>query len=71
MTINARNIVPGKAINQITYMFLGNMRLRKEDKSVHIQSHYLEVVRASASRPSRSASPRRSTTTWKTSAPTR
>ena len=42
MTINARNIVPGKAINQITYMFLGNMRLRKEDKSVHIQSHYLE-----------------------------
>ena len=42
MTINARNIVPGKAINQIAYMFLGNMRMAKENPKLAILSHYLE-----------------------------
>ena len=42
MTINARNITPGKAINQIAAMFLGNMRLRQEAPEVPILSHYLE-----------------------------
>lgn len=42
MTINARNITPGKAINQIAYSFLGNMRMRNEDPKVNILSYYLE-----------------------------
>ena len=42
MTINARHIIPGKAINQIAYSFLGNKHMRSEDSKVNILSYYLE-----------------------------